>query len=238
MNPYNYDQFSTGNYDLDNSLGPMPGDKAPDFTLTRADGSSQNLLTFDGAFLVLETGSITCPLFQSRRAPMQRFCDTFPNVAFRVLYVREAHPGSAIGQHQTQADKNACAAELKSRDHEGRTILVDTLDGDAHRAYGSYPNAVFIINKRGCVVFQADWNNPAATGRALKSLLAGRAANNPSYFLPAKPPVALRTLRRAGKGAAADFILHLPRLIWKNGIKRNLQVLLRRHKAVPPDANC
>jgi hypothetical protein len=72
MKPYNYDEFSTTDYDFDSVDGPDIGQKAPDLLLATAEGETRNLLDFSGDFLVLEMGSITCPLFQSRRTIMER----------------------------------------------------------------------------------------------------------------------------------------------------------------------
>ncbi len=238
MSGYNYDRFSADQYDLDNFVAPKPGDKAPDFTLTTPDGESRRLLDFDGDFLVLEAGSITCPLFQSRRSGMAALVEKYPETAFAILYVREAHPGAERPQHTSDADKHANAAALAREDHEGRLILVDTLDGQAHAAYGHFPNSVVIINRNGCVVYTSDWNNPAATGRALVALKAGKPAARQGMFLPAKPPVAIRTLRHAGKGAGLDFLRSLPVLVWHNLIKRNLRILSGRAPKIAPDTHC
>ena len=91
---YNYRKFAASEYDISAFTGPAPGSKAPDFELTRPDGSKTRLLDFSGDFLVLETGSFTCPLYQGRRAGMATLAARFPGVTFRLLYVREAHPGA------------------------------------------------------------------------------------------------------------------------------------------------
>ena len=143
---YNYDEFSTGDYNLNQFHGPDVGTKAPDFALKTPLGDEASLLDFDGDFLVLELGSITCPLFQGRREPMSDLVKKYSNVSFAVLYVREAHPGSKIPQHQSFEDKQLQAKALQEQDGEERLILIDGLDGIAHKAYGSFPNSVYIIN--------------------------------------------------------------------------------------------
>jgi len=238
MAGYNYTKFEAAHYNLDQFSGPKLGDKAPDATLEKLDGTRKRLLDFDGDFLVLEMGSITCPLFQGRRARMADLCAANPDTSFAILYVREAHPGLSRPKHSSNADKRANALALKNEDHEGREIWLDDLEGRAHIAFGQYPNSVFIFNRNGCVVYMADWNNPRATAKALNALKAGRPASGMGLFLPPKPPVALRTLRSAGPGAAVDFFSGLPRLIWKNLIKRNLRVMLGKSPKIAPDASC
>ena len=103
-------------------------------------------------------------------------------------------------------------------------VFIDDFAGTAHEAYGSMPNAVFIIDKSGCVVFRSEWNNPSATRKALKSLTEGRKVTAKSYFRPPLPPVVFRTFKHAGKGSAWDFFKGLPYLIWANIVKRNLRL--------------
>lgn len=169
---------------------------------------------------------------------MENLTQNFPEVSFSVLYVREAHPGAGVPSHASVEAKQHCANTLTNEDGETRLVLIDDLAGTAHHAYGSYPNAVFIINRKGCVVYRSEWNNPSATQAALKELLAGRPATAKSYFRPALPHVALKTLKRGGKGSAADFFKGLPALIWINVVKRNLRLLFNRPQEVLPSADC
>lgn len=238
MNPYNYESFEANDYELVAFNGPEMGQKAPDLTLSDLQGNPVQLLDFPGRFLVLEFGSITCPLFQSRRKHMAGISDMFPDVTSRVVYVREAHPGTSVPAHKSQIDKLACAQKLRDVDQEGREILVDDMDGTVHRAFGSYPNAVYIMNSHGCVVYRSAWNNGAATRRILRRLLAGKPVRAEGFFVPPRPPVALETFKQAGPGAALDFIRGLPRLAWNNLIKRNLRLVLHRRSPVLPDADC
>lgn len=228
MSTYNYDNFSTDDYEFDDIAAPDAGDTAPDFMLTTSTGAPKRLLDFNTDFLVLEMGSITCPLFQSRRGIMDTLEDEFDQVTSVVLYVREAHPGAQIKAHQNFDDKQACAQRLKQDDKETRLVLVDDYEGAAHRAYGSMPNAVFIIDKDATVVFRADWNNSSATRKALKELIAGEKVTAKAYFRPPIPWRAIRTFKHAGKGSAPDFFKGLPFLIWTNIVKRNLRLLFNK----------
>lgn len=238
MADYRYDTFSHGAYDLDQFDGPALGQKAPNGPVTLLDGSKRDLLDFEGKFLVLEVGSITCPLFQSRRNGMASLVRRFREVDFAILYVREAHPGAVIEQPKDMALKSAHASRLRDEDGEVRKILLDDLEGSLHRAFGGYPNSLFILNRGGCVVWRSDWNNPRATAKALKRLTSGRSAGREGLFLPAKPPVVFRTLHRAGGSALTDFLRDLPHLIWKNVLKRNFRVLTGLKSPVGPDHRC
>ncbi|SDX64446.1 TlpA family protein disulfide reductase [Roseicitreum antarcticum] len=237
MADYNYSEFSTTDYDFKNVHGPEIGDKAPDFALMTTEGDTKRLTDFTGDFLVLEMGSITCPLFQSRRGIMETL-NRQSGVSTAVLYVREAHPGADVPGHKSFDDKKACATRLKAEDGETRTVFVDGLEGEAHSAYGSMPNAVFIINRNGCVVYRSEWNNPSATRKAVAALIAGRAVTAKDYFRPAVPVTVFRTLSKAGKGSAADFFKGLPFLIWTNIIKRNLRLFFGRTRTGSARTTC
>ena len=238
MAGYNYENFSEDDYDLANFNGPEAGSKAPDFQLVDLDGAPKRLLDFRGDFMVLEFGSITCPLFQSRRKGMADLPARFTSVDFRIVYVREAHPGQSVGAHGSLVEKTGRARELRDAQNEKREILVDDMNGAVHAAYGAFPNGIFIMNRAGCIVYRSIWSNPAATEKALQRLMAGKSAPREGLFWPARPPVAIRTLRRAGKGAELDFLRSLPAMAWKNLVRRNLTILMGQRPKVRPDATC
>ncbi|MED7819465.1 MULTISPECIES: deiodinase-like protein [unclassified Francisella] len=225
---YNYDNFSSNHYDFEISKGLGVGDKAVDIKLETADGNYKNILDFNGNYLVLEMGSITCPLFQGRRDSMLKIAQDYTDLSFAILYVREAHPGLNIKKHESYNDKKTCAIELKNIDGEQRAIFIDDIDGSAHQIYGSMPNAVFIINKEKEIVFKLDWNNPILVRKAIKALLAGKELPKRDFFYPVNPRLAKRVLQKAGKGSAKDFLSSLPTLIYKNVIKRNLRAFFRK----------
>jgi hypothetical protein len=84
------------------------------------------------------------------------------------VYTREAHPGSKQREHRTLEDKLQAAEAFRKRFAVARPILVDSMEGDAHRAYGSLPNMTFIVGgvpepaKRsaGRLLFKSDWTDP------------------------------------------------------------------------------
>ncbi|MEL6505294.1 MAG: deiodinase-like protein [Pseudomonadota bacterium] len=228
MSDYNYDSFSPDNYNLQSADGPEVGQKAPDFSLETHTGEKRNLLDFEGECLVLELGSITCPLFLTRHESMKDIAKTYPMAAHAVLYVREAHPGAKIPAHTEMDEKKAVAGLLSSELDDPRDILVDGLLGEAHVAYGSMPNAIYIIDKEGIVRFKAPWNNSSTTRKALDAVLAGKPANFKSYFKPAKPQIVFSTVNRAGEGSKADFFRSLPILIWNVLIRNNIKTFLKK----------
>lgn len=49
-----------------------------------------------------------------------------------------------------------------------RPILVDSLDGACHRAYGSMPNMAWIFARSGLIVYKSDWTDVHSVENALQ----------------------------------------------------------------------
>jgi len=220
---YNFTRHKTSLYNLQELEGPKIGEKAVDFSATTIDGQEVKLMDYYGKIIVLENGSITCPQYVGNISPMNDLAKDFPGVEFLVLYTREAHPGERIGAHKTLGDKIKRAKESQKRFHEQRTILVDTIEGTAHLAYGALPDMVYIIAPDGTVVFRGKWNNAKAIRKILSKL-----ANNESIKgmrSPFRiPPLAanIRAVSPAGFGAVLDLMVCAPKIMWVH-LKEEIQ---------------
>jgi hypothetical protein len=214
---YNYEHFTLADRTLDRLEGPQTGDQAPDFVATCLDGTQVRLSEYRGRFVVLEVGSASCPMYERGIVRMNALAYRFPEVAFLVLYTREAHPGENLGPHRSMADKLGAARLLTEADREGRTVLVDDLWGSAHRLYGEMPNTVHIVDPNGEVAFRTMWNDPEVVEAALTRVLAGASpAGLRPRFRPAPPRILFRVLRRAGRRALGDFVRAFPKVTWEH----------------------
>ncbi|RME85581.1 MAG: hypothetical protein D6775_02440 [Caldilineae bacterium] len=83
------------------------------------------------------------------------------------VYTHEAHPGENYPHHTSWEQKLRHARDLRDKLGVSRTILVDSLDGACHRAYGSMPNMSWIFNRRGVPVYKSDWTDAASLENAL-----------------------------------------------------------------------
>lgn len=211
---YNYAHFDLAHRTLDRLDGPEVGQPAPDFEAERlADGARVWLSDFQGRIVVLETGSVTCPMYVGRIEPMAGLVDRFREAVFLVLYTREAHPGEHIGRHRDIEEKKHAARLLVAEEHERRTLLVDDLAGTAHRAYGAMPNMIYILDRDGRVAFRGLWNDPPVVEQALRQVIDGREAVSPPPGFPTTPSpegVRERVLRRAGHQAMEDLTRAFP----------------------------
>lgn len=75
------------------------------------------------------------------------------------VYSHEAHPGEIYPYHTSMAQKFTHARALRDKLGVTRSILVDSLDGACHRAYGSMPNMTWIFSQTGIPVYKSDWTD-------------------------------------------------------------------------------
>ncbi len=76
------------------------------------------------------------------------------------IYTRETHPENfrdVYEPFQSYEEKIDRAKELRDRFHSPRRFLVDTLDGDIHRAYSGVPNMSWVLDHTGRIVFKGSW---------------------------------------------------------------------------------
>lgn len=222
MGDYNYDRFTASRYDLLNFPGPQVGDALTDITLTDFDGKEVSLSQFRGRRLVIETGSVTCPMYVKNVKSMQDVAAEHRDTSFVVMYVREAHPGSSIEAHENIDDKRSCAHRLQGTVNENRVVLVDDIDGTAHRALGSFPNLTYIVDEAGVITWRIAW----ADTKTIAAVLDGSASSEQlsrDLVPPTRPTpwLAAQVLWRAGPIALFDFVKSLPALMRSHGrVKR------------------
>ena len=210
---YNYERFRTTNYEYAKFPGPKAGDSMLDFAMTRLDGSTINLSDYKGKWVVIETGSLTCPMFVKNINPIKKLRDEYPDVEFLVVYVREAHPGSRTNSHKSMDDKIACAKETQAAYGDDRETLVDDLLGTMHQAYGSFPNMTYVIDPEGTVVFRCDW----AFAHLIEEVLENRPDLNPNerkQIITAAPWVMIPVCLKGGWDALWDLVIALPGILW------------------------
>ena len=83
------------------------------------------------------------------------------------LYTREAHPGEHYRHHTSMNDKRRNARAFKMEFDLKRQILLDDLEGAAHRAYGMLPNMSWIVGPGAMIHYKAAWTDPADIEGAL-----------------------------------------------------------------------
>ncbi len=212
---YSYRRFTPEEYDFTVDDGLQAGDTFKDAELCTLEGQTVHLADYlKDKPLVLETGSMTCPMYAQSVPPMMKLMEKYPELDHVLMYVREAHPGELQPQHRTEAEKIAAAKKTKRRYGDHRTILVDDVNGSAHRFYGTMPNSIFVLAPDGKILFRSIWNNAEEMDAILGAVAAGQPVQ--SRELKAVPPFsfrAIRTLFMGGIVAIWDFVRGLHRLV-------------------------
>ncbi len=88
------------------------------------------------------------------------------------LYTNEAHPGEFYPHLTSFEQKLRHARDLRDTLGVTRPILVDSLAGDCHWAFGSMPNMTWIFNRTGLPVYKSDWSDAASVANALDYFVA------------------------------------------------------------------
>ena len=147
---------------------------APDFEARDLNGGVVRLAQFGGKRqVVMMTGAVTSPMCVFEIPEFNRLHSEFDSkgVSFFLLYTRESHPAENYSAHQSFEQKLAYARDLQRLENVKFPILVDHLDGRIHRAYGVWPNALFIINKDGRLIFRSNMANHRELREFLYDLL-------------------------------------------------------------------
>lgn len=137
---------------------------------------------------------------------------------FLTIYVREPHPGENYGTHKTWEQKLQAAKDCRQQDGIQNPLIVDDLDGTMHRAYGSMPNMIYIVDKNGKVAYKAMWTDHEEIASVLENLVLADQLQSkgvrvkPSYtekinYIPAQYAGGLRekVFDRAGPQAWQDY---------------------------------
>ncbi|MEP3050040.1 MAG: deiodinase-like protein [Erythrobacter sp.] len=211
---YNYDRFSPDHYTFGGHGKVAVGESIPDSKIFQLSGEESTLHGQLGALTVLETGSLTCPLYRSNIHPMLDLQREYSDVKFLVLYVREAHPGERTSAHDAITDKIEAASQLRTQDTENRQILVDDVAGSLHRKLGLMPDMVYVLDADGTVLASIEDNDPSSVAAMLNAIQSNQdpSAITPQFNRPS-PRHVFPTLWAGGWIALYDFFSTLPKLL-------------------------
>ena len=218
---YNAEEFSAAAATIHpcETLAARVGLAAPEFEAGTTDGSKVRLADFrDRPYVVVMTRALTSPMCAFEVPDFNRLHNEFDaaGVSFFLLYTRESHPAENYPAHRSFEQKLAYAGDLQRLENVQFPILVDHLDGRIHRAYGVWPNALFVIHKDGRLVFRSNMANHRELREFLEDLLAGekaRAEGKVTHLQyservlahEADQPAHRRVYQRAGEKAFEDY---------------------------------
>lgn len=177
---YNLEEFIPATSPATNpgeTMAAKVGAAAPDFEASTLDGDVVRLNDFRGKrHVVMMTGAVTSPMCAFEVPSFNQLQKEFDSISFFLLYTRESHPAENYAAHASFEQKLAYARDLKSLENVQVPILVDYLDGRIHRAYGVWPNALFVIHKDGRLIFRSNMASHGELRQFLVDLLAAEKA--------------------------------------------------------------
>lgn len=148
---------------------------------------------------------------------MDDLADRFADRAVRsvFIYTREAHPAENYRHHRSMDDKRRNARAYLEHSKLRRRILLDDLEGSAHRAYGILPNMTWTVGRGGMIHYKSAWTSEADLADALEAVLdfqANRAKKQWVAFYSERSAWSTRDmsqfkagLERNGPQAVADY---------------------------------
>jgi Iodothyronine deiodinase len=156
------------------------GSPVPDVKISELNGRAFIPRNYKGHVLVLEFGSLSCPVFRDQVQAMEKLRSAEgPRAFFLLVYTREAFP---IGDKDVQRNKDQgiSVPEAKTLDERkteaGQTLqtlqitmpmAVDSMDDAISNAFGTFPNGSVVIGKDGNIAALEHWTNPESLRRAI-----------------------------------------------------------------------
>lgn len=161
-------------------LSPRVGERAPDFQLENLEGESISLTDYRGKKpVILVVGSASCNMFRHGYGRISKALEPYrERVALMVLYTLEAHPASGErcpyadgpwvpyqniqegflpAQPRTARERADIAAAFAARSGiDPATILVDDMENETWRDYGSLTASVFVIGPDGRIAYKSE----------------------------------------------------------------------------------
>lgn len=105
---------------------------------------------------------------------IEKVAQKYDDVEVWHLYVREPHPQERkfkkYFSHKSYEDRVAYAQELRELFDIHSPIVLDGLDETIHLRYGNMPNAVYIVNKEGKIIYKANWTDSPVVDQVLEQL--------------------------------------------------------------------
>jgi alkyl hydroperoxide reductase subunit AhpC len=157
------------------TLAAKVGVTAPDFVAPTVDGTMVRLSDFrDKRHVVIMTGAVTSPMCAFEVPAFNQLQREFQdqNVSFFLLYTRESHPAENYPPHSSWEQKLAHARDLQRLETVQFPIIVDSLDGEIHKSYGVWPNALFVVHRDGRLIFRSNMANHCEMRQFLDDLMA------------------------------------------------------------------
>jgi hypothetical protein len=219
---YRYEHFELRHMLADMRFAPgtpAPGDRLPYLDLETTEGERITIAGMDRPHLFV-FGSNTCPMTASAGGVLEGLHRRFGEaVHFVLVQVREAHPGDYLTQPDDFATKVAHASRLRDDLGVSFTVAVDDLEGSFHTSLDPKPNAAYLVEADGTIVFRSMWSSDeVGMSAALAAVASGRAPERRESTRKLRPMLASigfidQVLRNAGPRASRDLLRAAPPML-------------------------
>jgi hypothetical protein len=165
--------------------GPEAGSPAPNIQILEANSREFNPSIYKGRVVVLEFGSMSCPVFRSHVQDMEKLKLVEGGRAFfLIVYTREAFPagdknvernrqeGISVTDASTIDDRKAQALETQQELRITIPMALDSMDDAVSNAFGGFPNGTVVIGKDGNIAARQQWTNPDTLRQAIDDAFA------------------------------------------------------------------
>jgi len=169
------------------------GEAAPDFALKTTDGRVLRLSELRGKVAVFMFVAMTCPPARNQVPRWGRLRKKYSDddVFFFLIYSRERHAGETgyPDFHTTTSDGEKMAYARRMDELSDLPIAVDDIAETVLHRYGQVPNAAYVVDGRGTIVFRSSWADSVKIEGVLDRLLASAAtaASGHPTAAPAEP---------------------------------------------------
>lgn len=195
-----------------------PGTVVNNVQLERLDGSSSTLeAQMEGRPTLIVFGSVSCPMTFGSTTVLQRLQNEFgQQIKFPMLNVREAHPGENFEQPQSQDVKRQHAQLLAAQTKGPWETVVDSIDGQLHRALAEKPNAAFLLAPDRTILFRSLWGADELALRQAMTAVANGSPLKKTESSAALGPLAIGfgffapVLARSGSRAQRELLMAAP----------------------------
>ncbi|MDG2071248.1 MAG: redoxin domain-containing protein [Pseudomonadales bacterium] len=137
------------------------GTLAPDFELQTTSGEMVRLSDKRGRIAVFMFVAMTCPPARTQVDLWERLYKKYPKEEVDIFFVysRERHAGERgypDFKDTTSTEERMVHAKMMS-EMTDVTIAVDPIDERTLKDYGIVPNAAFVVDHEGYIVFKSQW---------------------------------------------------------------------------------
>lgn len=157
------------------SEGNLNDGRTRAFTLTDTDGKQRTMTEDTGKVRAFMFASITNPPSRLQIPRWNKLMEKYDStqVELFIVYGRELHPGDNkfrdYPQPKTEGEKLAYAQQLAGT--TDLPVLVDGLDDRVLNMYGQVPNACYVIDRNGRLVFRGTWADSRKVEMVVDQLL-------------------------------------------------------------------